>query len=99
MSAPPALRHGRTLPNRSVLASITDHQSHPDGTMSDVDHAWLVARTRGGFGLTPTAFVSEAGKVWPHQLSISSDVHLPGLERFARAVAEAGIGETTTHGI
>ncbi|HSN44000.1 MAG TPA: NADH:flavin oxidoreductase [Propionibacteriaceae bacterium] len=92
LSNPLELRHGRTLPNRLVLAPMTNQQSHPDGTMSDVELAWLVARARGGFGLamSAAAYVNSAGKVWPHQLGISSDSHLPGLERFARAVAEAG---------
>ena len=86
------LRHGRTLPNRLVLAPMTNRQSHPDGTLSDMEIDWLVARARGGFGLTMSAaaYVHQAGKVWDGQLGISSDDHLPGLERLAREIAAAG---------
>lgn len=89
---PLELRHGRGLPNRLVLAPMTNLQSHPDGTMSDIEVAWLVARARGGFGLimTAAAYVNRAGQVWPGQLGISSDAHVAGLERLARAVTEAG---------
>ncbi|MBK8459179.1 MAG: NADH:flavin oxidoreductase [Micropruina sp.] len=92
LNTPLELRHGRTLPNRFVLAPMTNLQSHPDGTLSDIEIAWLVARARGGFGLTMTAaaYVHAAGQVWPGQLGISSDDHLSGLERLARAVADAG---------
>lgn len=91
-SDPITLRHGRTLPNRLALAPMTNRQSHPDGTLSDLEIAWLDARARGGFGLTMTAaaFVSPAGKAWDGQLGVSSDAHLPGLARFADRVRAAG---------
>ncbi len=89
---PLQLRRGRLLPNRLALAPMTNQQSHPDGTLSDIEIAWLVARARGGFGLTTTAaaYVSRAGQVWPGQLGISSDAHLPGLEKLAGMIREAG---------
>ena len=92
LNDPLTLHHGRTLPNRLALAPMTNLQSDPDGTMSDVEVAWLVARAEGGFGLTMTAaaYVHPAGQVWPRQLGIASDAHVAGLERFARAVAAAG---------
>lgn len=92
LNDPLELRHGRTLPNRFVLAPMTNRQSHLDGTISDMEIDWLVARARGGFGLTMTAaaYVHQAGKVWPGQLGISSDDHIAGLERLAREVTEAG---------
>ncbi|ALE06208.1 NADH:flavin oxidoreductase [Arthrobacter sp. ERGS1:01] len=92
LSDPLDLRHGHPLPNRLVLAPMTNQQSNPDGTLSDDELAWLVARAEGGFGLlqTAAAYVHPAGQVWPGQLSISSDEHLPGLERLAAAVSAAG---------
>ncbi|MFP5415873.1 MAG: NADH:flavin oxidoreductase [Actinomycetes bacterium] len=87
-----ALRHGRPLPNRLGLAPMTNRQSHLDGTLSDDEIRWLVARARGGFGLTVTAaaYVHAAGQVWPGQLGVSSDAHLAGLERLAGAIRAAG---------
>ena len=92
LNDPLELRHGRTLPNRFALAPMTNLQSHSDGTMSDIEIAWLVARARGGFGLTMTAaaYVHPAGQVWPRQLGISADAHIAGLEQLAREVAETG---------
>lgn len=86
------LPHGRPVPNRFALAPMTNLQSNPDGTVSDEEIAWLVARARGGFGLitTAAAFVNHAGRVWPGQLGISSDAHLPGLERLARQLRQEG---------
>lgn len=71
---------------------MTNQQSHPDGTMSEAELAWLSARARGGFGLTMTAaaYVQAAGQVWPGQLGVVSDANGAGLEPFARAVAAAG---------
>lgn len=86
------LRNGRPLPNRLVLAPMTNQQSNPDGTLSDDELGWLLARAEGGFGLlqTAAAYVHPAGQVWPGQLGISSDEHLPGLERLAAALSAAG---------
>lgn len=92
LSDPLNLRHGHSLPNRLVLAPMTNQQSNPDGTLSDDELAWLMARAEGGFGLlqTAAAYVHTAGQTWPGQLGISSDDHLPGLERLAAAVSAAG---------
>ena len=86
------LRRGHPLPNRLALAPMTNQQSHPDGSLSDLEVDWLVARARGGFGLTTTAaaYVNRAGQVWPGQLGLSSDVHLRGLERLAGMIRDAG---------
>lgn len=91
-TAPLELRHGRTLPNRLALAPMTNLQSHADGTLSEMELTWLEARARGGFGLvmTAAAYVHRAGQAWPGQLGIAEDAHIAGLERFARAVADAG---------
>ena len=42
------------MPNRLMLAPLTNCQSHPDGTISDEEHRWLAMRAEGGFGLTMT---------------------------------------------
>ncbi|RYJ02750.1 MAG: NADH:flavin oxidoreductase, partial [Actinomycetales bacterium] len=48
------LPHGPAWPNRWTLAPLTNKQSHVDGTLSDDEYAWLVARAHGGFGLVMT---------------------------------------------
>lgn len=86
------LTHGPAWANRFALAPLTNTQSHADGTLSDDEHDWLVARGRGGFGLTMTcaAFVTPAGKAWQGQLGISGDEHLPGLTRLADSLRATG---------
>lgn len=92
LADPFPLLHGAALANRFALAPLTNVQSHPDGTLSDDEYEWLVARGRGGFGLTMTcaAFVSPAGQAWAGQLGASSDRHLPGLRRLADGLRATG---------
>lgn len=83
---------GPALPNRLVLAPMTNWQSHADGTLSDVEHNWLAMRARGGFGLTMTcaAHVQKGGQAFGGQLAIWSDTHVPGLRRLADTIRSAG---------
>ncbi|MBM9458459.1 NADH:flavin oxidoreductase [Nocardioides sp. zg-536] len=92
LADPVPLPHGPALANRFALAPLTNTQSNPDGTLSDDEHDWLVARGRGGFGLTMTcaAYVSPGGQAWAGQLGISDDRHLPGLTRLADSLRATG---------
>lgn len=80
------------MSNRFALAPLTNSQSNPDGTLSDDEYHWLVARARGGFGMTMTcaAHVSPEGQAFAGQLGIYSDEHLPGLTRLADALNAEG---------
>lgn len=86
------LVHGPSWANRFALAPLTNTQSHADGTLSDDEYQWLVARAEGGFGLTMTCatYVSPAGQAWAGQLGISDDRHLPGLTRLADGIRATG---------
>lgn len=92
LSDPLPLPRGPALANRVMLAPLTNFQSHDDGTLGDDELHWLRLRAQGGFGLTMTcaAYVNDNGKGFPGQLGISSDRHLPGLQRLAAAIHEAG---------
>lgn len=92
LSDPLALRRGRPLANRMMLAPLTNQQSHADGTLSDAEYRWLIMRAEGGFALTMTcaAHVQKGGQAFPGQLGIWSDIHLPGLTRLASAIRAAG---------
>ena len=50
--------NGLMIPNRSVLAAMTNKQSHADGTLSDEEIAFLIRRAKGGFGIM-TATINE----------------------------------------
>lgn len=86
------LPYGPTWANRFALAPLTNTQSNADGTLSEDEYRWLVARAEGGFGLTMTCatYVARAGQAWGGQLGISDDRHLPGLTRLADGIRTAG---------
>ena len=44
-----AMRNGLMIPNRSVLAAMTNKQSHADGTLSDEEIAFLTRRAERWF--------------------------------------------------
>lgn len=75
-----------------MLAPLTNLQSHSNGTLGEDEYRWLVMRAEGGFGLTMTcaAHVQPNGQGFPGQLGISSDLHLPGLERLAQGINAQG---------
>lgn len=91
-SDPIEFTHGPAWRNRLALAPLTNKQSNSDGTLSDTEIGWLLARARHGFGMvmTAAAFVARAGQAWNGQLGISDDAHLPGLERLAAGLRDAG---------
>lgn len=76
--------------NRIWLAPLTNQQSHADGSASEEEINWLVARAKGGFGLVMTcaSHVSKDGQVWPGQMGVFSDELLPGLKRLSNELRE-----------
>ena len=82
---PVTFAHGPSMPNRFMLAPLTNMQSHADGSLSEAEHHWLTMRARGGFGLTMTcaAHVQAVGQGFPGQLGTFSDHHVEGLARLA----------------
>lgn len=85
-------RRGPAMPNRFMLAPLTNTQSHADGRCSQDEHRWLTMRAVGGFGSTMTAaaHVQAVGQGFPGQIGIFSDIHLEGLTRLAAAINETG---------
>jgi 2,4-dienoyl-CoA reductase-like NADH-dependent reductase (Old Yellow Enzyme family) len=84
--------HGSAMPNRLMLAPLTNQQSHADGTLSDDEHRWLTMRALGGFGLTMTcaASVQAVGVGFAGQLGVHDDAHVTGLTRLACDIKMAG---------
>src|SRR3954466_11688946 len=89
---PVRLAHGPGWANRYALAPMTNKQSHDDGTLSDTEYQWLVARGRGGFGVGKTcaAYIADSGRTWDGQLGIASDQHLADLTRLAQGLRANG---------
>jgi 2,4-dienoyl-CoA reductase-like NADH-dependent reductase (Old Yellow Enzyme family) len=87
-----SLACGASLPNRFVLAPLTNLQSEPGGQLSNEEFHWLTMRAKGGFGLTMTCAASAqgSGRAWPGQLGAHDDTMLPGLTRLAEAIRQQG---------
>ena len=85
-------RGARAVRNRTVLAAMTNKQSHPDGTLSENEIQWLEARSEGGFGIVTTAAtnVEEDGQGWEGEFGTWSEGHLDGLTEMAKAIKNHG---------
>ena len=85
MTSPFLLQTGHTQKNRTVLAPMTNSQSHDDGTLSDAELHWLELRAEGGFGMIISAasHVQPNAKAWVGQMGCFSDVHIDGLKKLA----------------
>nr|WP_321225060.1 NADH:flavin oxidoreductase [uncultured Psychroserpens sp.] len=83
---------GTLMPNRFMLAPMTNTQSHKDGTLSNDEFNWLTMRSKGGFGLTMTcaAHVQKIGKGFKGQLGIFSDIHIEGHKRLVDGIKKEG---------
>ena len=79
---------GIITPNRTVLAAMTNKQSHSDGRLSNDELEWLKRRAEGGFGIVTTAaaHVSKDGQSWKGELGVFDDIHIDGLSQLAKAV-------------
>ena len=79
------LQTGHTQKNRTVLAPMTNSQSHDDGTLSDAELHWLALRAEGGFGMIISAasHVQPNAKAWAGQMGCFSDTHIDGLSKLA----------------
>lgn len=100
LDEPLSFTHGPAWRNRFALAPLTNTQSNADGTLTDDEVNWLVARARGGFGqvMTAAAYVAPAGRAWVGQLGVCADEHLPGLARLAEEIAaEGGVSAVQLH--
>ena len=86
------LRNGLEIPHRSVLAAMTNKQSHDDGCLSDDEINFLKRRAKGGFGIITTAasHVQESGQGWTGEMGVWGDHHLPGLMRLADEIRCSG---------
>ena len=92
MDEPWQLRNGMMIPNRSLLAAMTNKQSHADGTLSEEEITFLNRRAEGGFGLLTTAasHVQESGQGWDGEFGVWGDHHIPGLTRLASTLNQHG---------
>ena len=75
-------RINKKVRNRSVLAAMTNKQSHSDGILSDREIKWLARRAKDGFGIITTAatHVSKYGQGWEGEFGIFDDLFIDKLK-------------------
>ena len=85
-------RTGHVSRNRSVLAAMTNKQSHKDGSISDQEIRWLNRRAEGGFGIVTTAAanVSEDGQGWEGEIGLYHDRHIEKFRKLVNLVHNSG---------
>ena len=81
-------RTGKVVKNRSVLAAMTNKQSHSNGTISSTELKWLVRRAKGSFGIITTAaiHVSKDGQGWEGEIGLFSDEHIKKLKKLTSKI-------------
>ena len=81
-------RTGHVVRNRSVLAAMTNKQSHKDGSLSDQEIKWLNRRAKGGFGIVTTAAanISKDGQGWKGELGLYDDRYIDNLIKLVNSV-------------
>ena len=85
-------RTGHIVRNRTVLAAMTNKQSHPDGTLSRDEINWLLKRAEGGFGIITTAatHVAETGQGWVGEMGVWGDHQITSLRELSTGIREYG---------
>ncbi|RJU80295.1 MAG: NADH:flavin oxidoreductase [Candidatus Poseidoniales archaeon] len=85
-------RTGHIVRNRTVLAAMTNKQSHDNGILSDNEIKWLTRRAKGGFGIITTAatHVSQDGQGWEGEFGTFDDLHIPRLSELANNLKQNG---------
>ena len=81
-------RTGQKVQNRSVLAAMTNKQSHDNGIISQDEIDWLIERAKGEFGIITTAAtnVSKEGKAWQGEFGVYNDLHIPKLKKLTSEI-------------
>lgn len=88
---PYTFKNGMTVRNRVVIPPMTEASSFEEGSIT-ADELRYFRIHSGGVGLfiSPVANVSENGKGFEGQLSITDDRFLPGLTKMASAMKQDG---------
>jgi 2,4-dienoyl-CoA reductase-like NADH-dependent reductase (Old Yellow Enzyme family) len=88
---PYVFANGTKVPNRLVMAPMTNFGSHPDGVVSDQEIAYYIRRAKGvGMVITACTYVSANGKGFHGEFGADSDQLIPSLQRLATAIKGQG---------
>ncbi|CAM4083909.1 NADH-dependent flavin oxidoreductase [Saccharibacillus endophyticus] len=88
---PFTFRSGLQIPNRIVMAPMTNWSSHPDGSVSEEELRYYERRS-GQVGLVITAcvYVTPNGKGFHGEFAADRDDMIPSLQRLASAIQGRG---------
>ena len=80
------------LRNRVIMSPMVTNFAEEDGQVNESIIRHYAERARGGVGLVivEASYVEPQGRGFPFNVGISSDQHLPGLERLTKAVRAEG---------
>jgi 2,4-dienoyl-CoA reductase-like NADH-dependent reductase (Old Yellow Enzyme family) len=88
---PYVFANGLKMPNRLVMAPMTNFGSHPDGVVSDQEIEYYTRRVKGvGLVVTACAYVSASGKGFHGEFGADSDRLIPSLRRLATTIKGQG---------
>lgn len=86
------LSNGIEIPNRLVMAPMTNFASdNEDGTVTEEELEYYRRRVDGlGMVVTAVAYVSPGGKAFHGQIGADNDAQVPGLKRLAETIKAGG---------
>ncbi|KGH80265.1 NADH-dependent flavin oxidoreductase [Oenococcus oeni IOEB_0607] len=88
---PYTFKNGMTVKNRVVIPPMTEASSFEEGSITTDELRYFRIHSGGvGMFISPVANVSESGKGFEGQLSITDDRFLPGLTKMASAMKQGG---------
>lgn len=83
--------NGLSVKNRVVMPPMTTQSSFHNGMVTSDEIAYYAMRAGGpGMIITGVANVSESGKGFEGELSVTSDEMIPGLQKLAAAIKQEG---------
>lgn len=79
---------GKIAKNRFAVASLTNCQSNPDGTLHAREKKWLERRAIDGYGIVNSCcvHVQANGKGWEGEWALFDDKHVDGYKQAAQAI-------------
>lgn len=84
-------KRGVTVPNRIMMAPMTNFASEENGEVSEEELEYYRVRSNGpGAVITAVAYVTRGGKGFPHEIGAEDDQQIPGLARLATTIKDQG---------
>ncbi|RKL66322.1 NADH-dependent flavin oxidoreductase [Salipaludibacillus neizhouensis] len=84
-------KRGVSVPNRIMMAPMTNFASKENGEVSEEELEYYRVRSNGpGTVITAVAYVTRGGKGFSHEIGADKDQLIPGLARLASTIKDQG---------